>query len=367
MEYLFPTMAAQIALSSPVKRQTLEKILYEDPYILDRAAGSVQLIVRLLETPINVLHALGSALSPSLVIIDGLDECHGTENQVMILTQIRDLVREHHVPLRFLILSRPEPHIRDTFAQPALKGITKVISLYGDHGSRKDVLNYLRHEFTRIHDSDKHKDTMTVISEPWPSEDILKLLVKRSGGYFIYASTVVKFVDEENFRPIERLNQVLGVSNSSSHPDSAAFAELDKLYTEILTLCPRSNIPLLKRILGYRALARRFSFPFIPLIEKDLGLQPGQIKLTLRQLHSIVSFESHITGEESVPLLQFIHASFLDFLFDENRSGEYYIDRQQWYEDCFRDIFIVACDVVGLSETSRGDKRSALNHAFHFS
>ncbi|KAJ7859093.1 hypothetical protein B0H14DRAFT_2577460 [Mycena olivaceomarginata] len=46
---------------------------------------------------------------------------------------------------------------------------------------------------------------MVMVRYPWPSQEIVEDLVWKSSGYFIYASTVVKFVDDKNFRPTERL------------------------------------------------------------------------------------------------------------------------------------------------------------------
>ena len=112
-------------------------------------------------------------------------------------------------------------------------------------------LFYLRSEFSRIYESKKHRDVMEFFPRPWPSNKAIQRIVSKSGGYFIYASTVTRFTDEEYFEPPERLDQVLNPSNSSDISDSTPFAELDHLYMQILSFCPKSPIPLLKRILGH--------------------------------------------------------------------------------------------------------------------
>jgi len=76
LKHLFPTIAAQIAISVPEKRQRLDSVLKNDPWIADRALGSVDLVASLFQQ--------GSALVPSspfLVVIDGLDECQGHADQ----------------------------------------------------------------------------------------------------------------------------------------------------------------------------------------------------------------------------------------------------------------------------------------------
>ena len=121
---------------------------------------------------------------------------------------------------------------------------------------------------------------MEFAPRPWPSKGVIDRLVHKSGGYFIYASTVVKFIDED-FSPQERLDQVLDSAVPSL--DSAPFAELDKLYLQILSSCPRSKIPSLKRILGFiiHPLDNDVDIN-VAEIEALLHLPHGQVKLMIR-------------------------------------------------------------------------------------
>jgi len=124
---LFLTIVFQIAVSPHNKREKLANILDVDPHIVDRASGSVDLLVRLLDGP------LVPSFLPFLIVIDGLEECHGNDDVSLILAQILALVQDHHLPFRFfLIFSRPEPHIRDTFDSPPMENLTKKMSLYGN-------------------------------------------------------------------------------------------------------------------------------------------------------------------------------------------------------------------------------------------
>ena len=59
-----------------------------------------------------------------LVIIDGLDECYDKATQQSILQLLSDSIRIHKLPLRFLVGSRPESHIRDCFDRESLHAIT---------------------------------------------------------------------------------------------------------------------------------------------------------------------------------------------------------------------------------------------------
>ena len=328
LKYLFPTIAVQISLSSPRKRQKLQEMLREDPYIAHRASGSIKLLVSLLcDQPDTLPDGQAALSSPFLVIIDGLDECRGNNDQSVILSHIHDLVDKHHLSLRFFLTSRPEPHIRETFDEPVMSSVTQVLSIYGDFGAHRDVLKYLRDEFKRIQDSKRHKDIMQFVPKSWPSDKIVEQIANKSGGYFIYAATVINYVDEEYFSCVDRLDQVLGTSAVHHDPEEAPFAELDRLYSNVLSTCPKSQLPLLKRVLGFLQASGRGSN-----IEVFLGLRPGQMSLMLRGLRSIIDVDNFGRPRS-------LHASFHDFLFDPARAKDYHVDIEQWHASNFHRVF----------------------------
>ena len=347
IKYLFPTIAVQIALSAPEKRQRLDKFLKGEPYIVKRAGGSVDLVA-------SLFRSSRTKPSPLVVIIDGLDECQESKDQCRILTEVYTMIKTLHLPLRFMIVSRPEAHICDAFEETPMATITQVLSLYDDFRARDDVSLYLRSEFSRIHKSMKHKYVMQSVPAPWPSDDAIDQLVSNSGGYFIYASTVIRFVDEEGFPPRDRLAQVLNNRNSSISPlGPAPFAELDKLYLQILSSCSAYNLDNLKRILGYIVIVsssqsgmERWNIDLdMNVIEAFLHLERGQVKLMLRGLQSLVSFGESL---EDVKLPKLHHASFGDFLLDKERSKDYQVDSEEWWYSVFCDAFSLACKRLDL-------------------
>ncbi|KAJ6618097.1 hypothetical protein B0H10DRAFT_2218057 [Mycena sp. CBHHK59/15] len=167
-----------------------------------------------------------SRSSHTLLLIDGLDECEDEQAQTKILCSIGDAVRESPIPLRFLIACQPEPQIQQILQETDLTDLTWPFNITQWFA---DVEQFLREEFGRIHA--EHRYTMAKVPTPWPSKDILDFLV-RSSGYFIYASTVLKFVDDKNYCPTQRLAIVLGLRTES--PESP-FHALDQLYTQILS------------------------------------------------------------------------------------------------------------------------------------
>ena len=353
LKHLFPTIAVQIAFSTPEKRRRLDKILKNDPCIAERAMGSVDLLAALFEQ--------GSALIPSswfVVVIDGLDECQGHDDQCRILAQVARMINTYHLPLRFLIVSRPEAHLCEAFEEPDLANMTGSLSLYGDSEAFGDVSTYLKTELSRIYESKRHRDIMQFVPRPWPSEDIINGLVRKSEGYFIYASTVIKFIDEENFSPADRLDQILNISNSAVFPsDSVPFAELDKLYLQILSSCPTPNLPILKNILGF--VVNHWGMDTF-VIEALLRLPRGQVKLILRGLRSLVCFYDGNFPEDV--WIRVNHASFGDFLHDQERSKHYHVapDSEECMYTGFCDAFSLGCKMLGICVD--GGIKSALRH-----
>ncbi|KAF8981172.1 hypothetical protein BDQ17DRAFT_1242457 [Cyathus striatus] len=58
---------------------------------------------------------------PHLVVIDGLDECNGTEEQSRIITTIGDILSNLPTHLQFLIASHPEWEICKALNSPSIK------------------------------------------------------------------------------------------------------------------------------------------------------------------------------------------------------------------------------------------------------
>ena len=312
----FTTLALHFAISIPGIRTKISKVIENDPLIVDRE--HVVQIKQLIVDPFLALLDTGSREAPALpvlVIIDGLDECKGNHDQTELLSRIFDITRL--LPLKFLIASRPEPHIMDFFRKTDYTNI----SLYGDHRARQDIYLHLRRSFDELHSSGRHADIMRYVPKPWPSDDVIQLLAKRSGGYFIYASTVLKYVDEEYFSPIGRLQEVLETSQAGSE----AFEELDKLYRQVLSTCPRTDlvVRILKCLFFSDPVPVTQSRITAETVETILNLHRGEVRSTLRGLHSVLNIKRY---SNQITHVMPYHASFLDFLSDPSRAGEYFIN-----------------------------------------
>ncbi|KAJ7438413.1 hypothetical protein B0H11DRAFT_2358649, partial [Mycena galericulata] len=302
---LFPTIAYNLALI-PQLQQIIAQTIEKDPAIVDRSMS--EQLQRLIIDPCRK----GCLSEPVTVVIDGLDECEGENIQQEILWIVGKMVAgRERLPVLFFIASRPESHIREAFAESALTGLHRPLNI---EQSFQDVEKYLVDEFRRIHGAHR---TMATVPSPWPSSEIIKDLVSKSSGYFIFASTVIKFIDDKRFRPAARLDIILGIKHSSSE---SPFHALDQLYHQILGLVPHDFRPQLLGILA--AIRSEFELRFCE-IEQLLDLQPGDVCLILRDLHSVID----IPDEEDQLVAH--HASFLDFLDDPSRSSQFYAGSPQ--------------------------------------
>ncbi|KAF7342854.1 putative nwd2 protein [Mycena sanguinolenta] len=305
---LFATIAYQLALSVPWLKASISQTIENDPSIVARSMKTQ--MRKLISAPCSP-HGYRD---PVAVLIDGLDECDGHRVQEDILQIIRNSSSKHAIPLHFIVASRPEAHIREVFGSRLYWGHYRSVNV---EQSFADVRKYLRNEFSRIH---REHRTMAKIPLPWPKPDVLEELVEKSSGHFIYASTIIKFVDDKNYRPTERL-AVVQDPNSGSE---SVFDTLDQLYMNILSFAPRQSqlIPILCAIVHFELEAGQ--------IDQLLGLEEGETRLLVRGLHSVLNVPvPRIGGLHSVysPSKEIVissyHASFGDFLSNPDRSGNF--------------------------------------------
>ncbi|KAJ7721873.1 hypothetical protein B0H16DRAFT_1738008 [Mycena metata] len=299
---LFTTLGYQLALNNPELEPLISTSVKMDPSIVAR-----EMNIQLHKLIIEPCQSLTNS-RPAILLLDGLDECQDERTQQEILRLIGNAVAQCPTGIRVIVASRPETHIRETMEESLFDGLINSINV---EQSFDDVRTYLRDEFARIHS--KHRDTMANIPCPWPSPEILDNLVEKSSGYFVYVSTVIKFVDDPYFRPTERLEII---QNLKPTQYDAPFEALDKLYRQILSgVRPQFYSRLL-------CILQCITSDFIlgsAQIDYILGLAPGDTKLILRALHSVIDIQ---TNDER---MSFHHASFLDFLRAPERSLSFHL------------------------------------------
>ena len=268
---------------------------------------------------------------PKVIVLDGLDECGDPESQRYILKVLMNSINKHSIPFSFILASRPEQHIREAFDATLLNSLTTRLVLDDKYQPDEDIRVFLQSQFEDIknrHPSGAH------LPSSWPSDEDVERLVQKSSGQFIYASTIMKFIDSHRHLPSKRLDIVFGISPRGK---TTPFAEIDSLYNHILTSAS-DNIDSALEILAVLLFLRHQDLKIMPrrrfrlgfndhhdqglkitpgFIDSFLSLEKGEVFTILSDLHSIIA----VPKERNIPL-QFFHASLGDFLTDHSRSGD---------------------------------------------
>ncbi|KAJ7097445.1 hypothetical protein C8R44DRAFT_370182 [Mycena epipterygia] len=311
-ERLFTTIAYQLAENVPDLQRHIGLAVERDPLISERALEDQA--HALLGQPLEELRMN----EQYVVVIDGLDECDSKTKQCRIIQILGDLVSNHDFPLKFLICSRPEPHLREAFESHAFHSRLDSISLDECFNPNQDIRHYLRARFDEI-----RRRCLTSIQMPviWPSAQDLETLVQKSSGQFIYASTVLKFVDDEYSHPVERLRLVLSISSNPKH--ASVFTDLDALYRFILSANP--NTELILEILGtYFILPNSDDAQThcISFLDGILQLPSGTVRRAVRGLHSLL-----FIPDSDHDCIRLHHKSLGDFFSNPQRSRNFFLSK----------------------------------------
>jgi len=319
---LFTTLAAQLMQAFPSTARYIDKAIRHDPHIFDKALETQMkaLIVepiKRISTMVRVIDTVTFGLKsyPTLIVIDGLDECVGIDVQDEIIRIIGDLVQNLRLPLRFLIASRPEPNLCEAFEklQSQLpKDSLSTLVLTEDALTRRDIQIYLERKFKEL------RARHSYLPVEWPGPDIILRLVDKASGQFVYATTIIIYISSPDDRPDDRLNIILKLLETPV--GDTPYAPLDQLYSHIVHAVKHRTQVL--QILGQLILAKEMpneqdilgspsNSTATSRIEVILGLRDGDARRLLNRMHSLID-----VGDD----LKLLHASFPDFLQDTSRS-----------------------------------------------
>ena len=311
LQTIFPTIAIQLAYQYQVYRDKLLQVL-KGPDVANESLCSQ--MEKLIVGPLK------AACIPTLIIIDALDECKDEEPASAILSILSRYVNE--IPnVKFFITGRPEPRIRSGFRLKLLLPITEVLKLHDvkPEAVNNDIKLFFQTQLTEFAKKRSDCDFM----EDWPSSSEINILCERAAGFFIYASTVIKFIISSDYPPTEQLAWITSLPQSTSHEWSSG---IDSLYIQVLGQAV-SGVDVDKENLysQFRTVVGAVVLVFNPLSVKalsDLLRVPG-ISTTLRSLHSLL-----VVPTSKVDPIHIFHKSFPDFLMDPRRctDHQFFID-----------------------------------------
>jgi hypothetical protein len=157
------------------------------------------------------------------------------------------------------------------------------------------------------------------IEQPWPADEEMEKLLRRSGKLFIYAATAVKFIDN-GWSPKRALATFLSANTSDSQTSHAA---LDAVYRKIVE--PIGNLAGGNRTNEMVAFFRRVVGTVVvlqqPLTKRAIGHlldeDVDDVNSILRPLNSV--FDAGLSDDH--PIRPF-HLSFPDFITSRERCGD---------------------------------------------
>jgi hypothetical protein len=258
-----------------------------------------------------------------ILVIDALDECEDENDIRIILKLLAEFQSVKTVRLRAFLTSKPEIPIRNSFKQIPI-------------AQHKDCVLHDISRSTVDHDIRiLFQNDLRIIAEEqfldldWPGKPIIKHLVLRASGLFIWAATACRFIREGRQFSEERLATIL----ESSSSDAAGTPEkhLDEIYVTILrhTISPKfgdKEAEELSRKLKY--LLGIIAILLSPLSTQSLGslldISQGKVNQILNDLHAILD----IPNDPARPV-RLHHPSFRDFLLDLKRSEAFWVEEHQ--------------------------------------
>lgn len=259
------------------------------------------------------LQAIQHTLSqPIILIIDGLDECDDERNQEQILVALHALVENDDSPFRVMVASREEHHLKMTFNK--FGASVKSLFLNGEYRPQDDIRRFVIAKFDEIRRVHSLAHTLSL---RWPTKADIDAITDKSSGQFIYAATVMRYIQYSTASPALSLLTVYGMRPSADH---SAYAQLDAVYSHIFSKA--HNIWAVRLILcAHFVMESTFAKGDFRNLALLLEYDMDEIKSIFADLAAIIQVADGLHLK-----LVFYHASLSDYLTDKSRSGIYHVN-----------------------------------------
>ena len=309
IQAIFPTLALQLAYRYPLFREQLLQALRTNPGIGRQSLCSQ--LEKVLIAPFKATHI------PTLIIIDALDECKDIEPASAILSMLSRYVEE--IPtVKFFITGRPEPRIRSGFRLEFLRPITEVLKLHEvkPEAVDSDIKLFFQTQLANLAKTQSDCNLVTC----WPNPSDIEVLCKKAAGFFIYASTVVKFVESEYGLPTEKLALITSLPGSAIREGQSG---VDQLYIKVLEQAFSNTADHNQSSPHFQSVVGAVSLIFNPLSVNGLSELlkkshlPSGVPAIMHSLHSVL-----LVPDNKEDPIRIFHKSFPDFLTDPRRCED---------------------------------------------
>ncbi|CAE6385395.1 unnamed protein product [Rhizoctonia solani] len=294
---VLPTIAYQLAHVSYAYQHVLCQALEKQMDVAQRKMA-VQ-FEHLIQLPLRqMVDALPKGL---VVVIDALDECTDPKSTELV---IRMLLRHaSKLPIRFLLMSRPEPAISNAILSKD-NGSTPTLHLHSleEQLVKADIKRYLTVSLARVK----------------PTDDQIEWLVEQAGALFIYAATLVRYIlaTELGVDPAARLKSILATRTTGATKKHRA---IDNLYGAILEPVLQGEgreeyeVKAIQQVLWTVVCVQEaVTLKTLAILAQ---LDEDKVSEALRPMKSLI----HIS--EGSGVVSTLHASFPEFMLDFSRSG----------------------------------------------
>lgn len=310
---IIPTLAQQLAVSSPTVARVLEKTLkYGYP------PKRKEQVASLLLAPIR---ELSKSCDVVVILIDALDELNDAANSVMeILSHIAPTNCDLPKNVRFVITSRPERWVDISEAKNLKRAVFKQHSL-ATESSVAEVHRFIVAEMKKItpnkpgwHD--------------WPDPGQLKKLSDKASGLFHYAATALRWIEEQ----IRKHGNACR-SRVFDQIDQIGIGQLNTLYELVLTswekeivddpaVDPQIQLDGFKHVIGaILALEKPLTIDRIIALLSDI---PNEFDVDnfLQQMRSVLIPGTTTSFYDATPQM---HKSFRDYIMSERAPHQFRI------------------------------------------
>ncbi|KAF7761252.1 hypothetical protein Agabi119p4_10661 [Agaricus bisporus var. burnettii] len=328
---IFVTIAYQLAIRITAYREFLVERLSLDPQLLNRDM-TTQFNTFIVEPFVE--KKIGAGGKRWGILLDGLDELEGEDSQCEIIQLISTFTLEHSdAPLVWIISSRPESHISNTFDDNQVRRScwSEYIPIDSTEAC-EDVDRFLRSSFKMIRKKYRH-----CVPSDWPSNTDFLSVTAAASGLFVYAEVVMQFIRDPDYAdPVSRLKVLLSIIDRSHAVPikEKPFVHLDALYQEIISSIPPALWPMAKQILAFTIHWDQIEITRFPLtwwpnvgtlrgMSILLGMTPNRIYASFNKCRSTLKLPDWKVAHKA--RLMFLHASFADYLRDSSRSGNFYV------------------------------------------
>ncbi|RII21467.1 vegetative incompatibility protein HET-E-1 [Alternaria sp. MG1] len=304
----FTTIATDLVACEPGMLPGITKTLNEDSTISHKALKD-QFEKLILQPLLGIKQARSQALA-RVVVIDALDECEREADIRAILQLLAQTKDVRPVPLRIVVTSRPELHIRLGFREMS-NGTYQNLVLHEVPRTtiEHDIRLFLEHELGVI-----RKERM--LASDWPAQQQIVALVELAVPLFIYAATVCRYVGSKGSNPTAFLTKVLQYQK-------ATFSQLDRTYLPVLDqlLSEQEEDEKEAWLQAFREVVGSVIVLESPLsavsLARLLQVPQEEVKCRLDSLHSVLS----VPNSENGPI-RLLHLSFREFLVNPQKQGK---------------------------------------------